>query len=258
MSVIDLETIYPEDFEDDEDFAEDFDDDEAFAEDDELESVLADAFDDDDEAFEEDFDDEDFDDDESFAERRRRRRRRFPKFRRRRARFRTRARPRFRRARGKRAAKVRTRSGRMTTVRLGRSFATARDVNAFKVETKKAIMNARKETKDNFTKLDVRLNKFTKTLDKKINVLDVDLRKTRGRVAKVENTSRMSTMLPLLMGNPEVKSIRFAEAPTAANKPFEASVEYKDDNSMLLPLVLMSGSGGSGDNTALLALALAR
>ncbi len=258
MSVTELETAYAEDFDDDEDYFEDFDDDESLLEEnDELESLFADDFDDDDEDFD---DDEAFDDDdETLSERRfRRRGRRFPRFRRGRTRYRSRGRPRFRRTTGRRTARVRTRSGRTTKVRLNQSFATAKDLNAFKVETKKAIANARKETKDNFTKLDTRLNKFTKTLDKKINSVDADHRKTRSRVRKIESSSRMSSLMPLLMGDPEVNTITFTDVPTADKKTVSAKVDYKDNNNMMLPLLLMSGSGGGGgmNDSALIAFAL--
>jgi len=266
MSVTELENVYAEDYEDEDSFEDFEDDDESIFEeddddDDDLESLLTGNFDNEDTG--EDFDGDDDDDDESLAERRFRRRR-FPKFRRRPARFKFRGRPRFSRARGRRIARVRTPSGRITKVRLNRSFATAKDLNAFKRETKKAITNARKETKDNFTKLDRRLNKFTKTLDSKINTIDSDLRKTRVRVKKIESTSRMSTMLPMLMGNPQIESFTLGVGAKDAGGVLQntvpiTSVKYKDDNNMMLPLLLMSGSGGiggGGDNSALLAFAM--
>ena len=272
MSLTQLEDLAGEEFVDDESLLDDFDD-EDFDDDEDVEELFADDFGlDEDDFDDEDFDDEDFDDEgfdpESMAERRfrfRRRRRRMPRFRRRRSKFRSRGRPRFRRAKGRRTTRLRTATGQTARVNLGTSFATAKDLNAFKAETKKAIANARKETRDNFTKLDTRLNNFTKTLDKKINTVDADHRKTRARLKKVESSSRMSGLLPLLMGSPKIENLDLGDGVKIVDKDGKAvealpidSVKYKDDNNMLLPLLLTSGAGGGGgmNDTALLAIAL--
>lgn len=209
------------------------------------------------ESDDEDFEREAFVNDESAPARRN-----MPRFQRQAARFATRANPQFRAAQGTRTTSLRSPSGKTTKVELGSAFATVKDLNAFKEETKKAIMTARQETKDNFTKLDGRLNTFTKTLDTKINTIDADLRKTVGRVTGIENSSRLSGLMPLLMGKPEIETISFSAAPEAG-KPIAATVKYKDDNSILLPLLLTGGLGGSGsggsggmDNMALLAIAM--
>ncbi len=224
-----------------EDYLEDLDYDDSFLEyddDDDEEEFLFEEDDD----WEEEWDDDD--ESEDIAERRRRRGI-WPRFRRRRKSWK---RPGgYKGVRGSRSVTARTPSGRTTQLNFNKRFALKTAVDkqnkVFARDIKRNHTNVRKVSKD--------LSKNTATLDKKVNSLKSQAKKTQQQM-------QMSMMLPMLMkSDPQIETITLDDtAKTVINVD---KVDYKKADTMqsMLPFLLMSGGLGGGDSSNNLMLILA-
>lgn len=244
----DLEVLDAVDFEEDDDDGEEF----GLGEEGEYEEF------DEPEDFLEEWDEPE---EESLAERRRRRRyrRRFPVYRQRRYRRRYPRPRRYRRVRGIRRGIVRTPAG-AARVQLPKSVPTRASVdNRFK-EVKRETARAIKAV----ARVDRALEKNTSIVDKKVNAVSADLRRSTKRL---EKRIQQATLLPLLLQSPpQIETVELPpdaqQPPSPAGQPRTVNVNktnYKPSTSNILPLLLLSGGlgGGSGSSSSMLVLALA-
>ncbi len=198
---------------------------------------------------------------ESLAERRRRYRlrRRFPVYRRPRYRARYKRPRRYRGVRGIRRGIVRTPAG-TARVQLPKSVPTRASVdNRFK-EVKRETARAIKAV----ARVDRALEKNTSIVDKKVNAVSADLRRSTKRL---EQRIQQATLLPLLLQSPP--QIATVELPPDKDQPQPPAgqprtvkvnkTNYRSSTSNILPLLLLSGGlgGDSGSSSNMLVLALA-
>ncbi len=237
---------------DDDDDEEEFFDDYAEEDDD----------DDDEEAFG-DFDSlEGYDDDdgESLAERRRFRfrRRGYPMFRRRRFRRRFRKPRRLRSVGAIRRAVIRTPAG-SARIRLPKAVATRSSVNSRLKEIKQEIGRNTKAIK----KVDTTLEKNTGIVDKKINAVSSDLRKSN---KKMREQLQQATLMPLLLQKtPKIDTATLQNVDANGNvvpgtdqHVKVTNHKFPKDSSSLLPLIFLMGGtdGGGSSNMLMMALIL--
>ena len=244
---------YAEEYEDTDDLLDVIDIEEDDDDDDEESYGFEDFDDDDDEEFgeSEGFDD----DDESLAElrfRRSRGRRRFPRFRKRRFTT-THRRPRsFQPVRSIRRAVVRTPSG-TAQIRLPKAVATRSSVNARLKEIKQEIARNTKAIK----KVDMTLEKNTSIVDKKVNAVRSDQRRSN---KKMKDSLQMAMMMPLLMqSKPKLDTMTVEVVGSDNDSPVDLKVteqKYQSGNNNLLPLMMMMGSNGDSSNMMMMALVL--
>ena len=98
------------------------------------------------------------------------------------------------------------------------------------------------------------IEKNTAILDKKVTTLAA-----AANAAAQQN--QMSMMLPMLIGQPKLKSLEFAAVPAANAAVNVKNAEYEEDNNLFLLMALSGGGGlfggsGNGSNSMLMALAL--
>lgn len=144
-------------------------------------------------------------------------------------------------------AMIRTPAGE-ARVRFPKALSTQESVDARVKELKADIAHSAAAIK----KVESTLDKNTSVLDKKINTVGSDLKKSMQQM-------QMMSFLPMIM-KPELKSITFETLPKVAGQPVNVTkTEHTDGMMMMLPLMMMTGGfGGSGtDSTSMMIMVLA-
>lgn len=145
---------------------------------------------------------------------------------------------------GASGARISTPAGE-ANVRFPKALATKESVDARVKELKQDIARNTAAIK----KVESTLDKNTAVLDKKINAVGSDLKKSMQQMQQM-------MILPMLM-KPELEKITFTGAPGIGENTVEKA-SYKDGTTLLLPLMMMGGFGGTGtDSSSMMIMALA-
>ena len=132
---------------------------------------------------------------------------------------------------------VQTPGGGRAAVKFQTPPAAASSVEQMQSDFKKALDAVRKD----ISGLDLRIEKNTATLDKKINAVDERVIKLRKEIKAQQAQQGMSSILPMLLTpKPKLENVTFATTPAAGTATAVTTSTFaKEDN--LLPLLMAHG-----------------